>query len=141
MYKGKDSPKRLQPAVANKWPARRGDIGEGGAGRVAWMRMMGVGSVGYHEHSVAGRGDDPVAGAHEIADAERDATMAYLDAVVRDRGGRRGRAQVRTPTSGLTWAVSRHALREPPTLTAPASLADEAGLPNERPVANTSTFV
>jgi conjugative relaxase-like TrwC/TraI family protein len=152
--------------------------------------MMGVGSVAYHEHTVAGRGDDPVAGAldyyasrgetpmvwggsgagwlgldgevdldewravfatggahhplsgqrlvacmrpgmeivvsphktvaelgvidraedmHQIADAERDATMAYLDAVVRDRGGRRGRAQVRTTTSGLTWAVSRHA--------------------------------
>ena len=154
------------------------------------MRMMGAGSVGYHEHTVAGRGDDPVAGAleyyasrgetptiwggsgapwlgldgevdlaewravfatggahhpvggerlvgclrpgmeivvsphktvaelgvigraedmHQIADAERDATMAYLDEVVVDRGGRRGRAQVRTPTSGLTWAVSRHA--------------------------------
>ena len=154
------------------------------------MRMMGIGSVGYHEHTVAGRGDDPVAGAleyyasrgetpmawggsgaawlgldgevdldewravfatggahhpvsgerlvgcmrpgmeivvsphktvaelgvigraedmHQIVDAERDATMAYLDEVVMDRGGRRGRAQVRTATSGLTWAVSRHA--------------------------------
>jgi hypothetical protein len=28
---------------------------------VAWMRMMGADSVGYHEHTVAGRGDDPVA--------------------------------------------------------------------------------
>ena len=145
--------------------------------------MMGVGSVAYHEHTVAGRGDDPVTGAlayyasrgetpmvwggsgagwlgldgvvdlsewravfatggahhpvsderlvacmrpgmeivvsphktvaelgvigwaedmHQIADAERDATMAYLDEVVMDRGGRRGRAQVRTATSGLT---------------------------------------
>ena len=154
------------------------------------MQMMGTESVGYHEHTVAGRGDDPVAGAldyyasrgetpmiwggsgaawlgldgevdldkwravfatggahhplgggrlvscmrpgmeivvsphksvaelgvigraedmHKIVDAERDATMAYLDEVVMDRGGRRGRAQVRTPTSGLTWAVSRHA--------------------------------
>jgi conjugative relaxase-like TrwC/TraI family protein len=154
------------------------------------MRMMGAESVGYHEHTVAGRGDDPVSGAldyyasrnetpmrwggsgaawlgldgevdldewravfatggahhplsgerlvgcmrpgmeivvsphktvaelgvigraedmHLIVDAERDATMAYLDEVVMDRGGRRGRAQVRTPTSGLTWAVSRHA--------------------------------
>lgn len=151
---------------------------------------MGLDSVGYHEHTVAGRGDDPVAGAqqyyasrgetpmawggagaaflglegeagvdewravfgaggarhplsgerlvsclrpgleivvsphktvaelgvigraedmHAIADAERDATMAYLDKVVQDQGGRRGRAQVRTPTGGLTWAVSRHA--------------------------------
>ena len=30
------------------------------------MRMMGMGSVGYHEHTVAGRGDDPVAGALEL---------------------------------------------------------------------------
>jgi hypothetical protein len=28
---------------------------------VAWMRMMGVDSVEYHEHTVVGRGDDPVA--------------------------------------------------------------------------------
>jgi conjugative relaxase-like TrwC/TraI family protein len=157
---------------------------------VAWMRMMGAESVGYHEHSVLGRGDDPVADAldyyasrgetpmmwggsgaaalgldgeggveewrsvfgtggarhpksaerlvhclrpgmelvvsphksvaelgvigraedmHLILDAERDATMAYLDEVVQGQGGRRGRAQVRTPTKGLTWAASRHA--------------------------------
>ena len=131
----------------------------------------GLDSVGYHEHTVAGRGDDPVAGAleyyasrgetpmvgggrgaawlaldgevdldewravfatggahhpvsgerlvgclrpglelvvsphktvaelgvigraedmHLFVDAERDATMAYLDGVVTDRGGRRG---------------------------------------------------
>ena len=35
--------------------------------------------------------------------------MAYLDEIVQEQGGRRGRAQVRTPTDGLTWAVSRHA--------------------------------
>ena len=41
----------------------------------------------------------------------RDGTppSAYLDQVTREQGGRRGRAQVRTPTGGLTWAVSRHA--------------------------------
>jgi hypothetical protein len=44
-----------------------------------------------------------------VLDAERDATMGYLDAVVQEQGGRRGRAQLRTPTAGLTWAVSRHA--------------------------------
>jgi hypothetical protein len=27
---------------------------------MAWMAMMGVDSVGYHEHTVAGRADDPV---------------------------------------------------------------------------------
>ncbi len=157
---------------------------------LAWMRMMGADSVGYHERTVLGREDDAVGNAleyyasrgetpmawggagaawlcldgevdiaewravfgtggarhplsserlvhcmrpgielvvsphksiaelgvigraedmHVILDAERDATMAYLDSVVRDQGGRRGRAQLRTPTKGLTWAVSRHA--------------------------------
>ena len=57
------------------------------------------------ELGVIGRAEDM----HAILDAERDATMAYLDEVVREQGGRRGRAQVRTPTDGLTWAVSRHA--------------------------------
>ena len=154
------------------------------------MRMMGRDSVGYHEHTVADRGDDPVSGAleyyasmgetpmswggegaawlglhgevdieewralfgpggarhpasgerlvsclrpgmelvvsphksvaelgvigraddmHQIVDAERAATMAYLDKLVMDSGGRRGRAQDRTATDGLTWASSRHA--------------------------------
>lgn len=157
---------------------------------MAWMRMMGSDSVAYHEHNVAGRGDDhtglalayygsrgetplawggsgrstlgvdgpvtaeayravfgpggarlPRSGAelvatrrpglelvvsppksvallgvigraedmHAICDAERDATMAYLDAMVRQSGGRRGEQQVRTKTAGLTWATSRHA--------------------------------
>lgn len=157
---------------------------------MAWMRMMGAESVGYHEHTVLERGDDAVANAleyyasrgetpmvwggagaaslglsgevgvekwravfnsggarrpesgerlvhcerpgmelvvsphksvaelgvigraedmHLILDAERDATMAYLDDAVRKQGGRRGRAQVRTSTDGLTWAASRHA--------------------------------
>ncbi|HMK97622.1 MAG TPA: MobF family relaxase [Acidimicrobiales bacterium] len=151
---------------------------------------MGADSVGYHEHTVLGRGDDPVANAleyyasrgetpmewggsgaallglegqvdladwraifgtggprgpddgerlvacmrpgmelvispgksvaelgvigraeamHAILDAETEATMGYLDDVVVEQGGRRGRAQLRTPTDGLTWAVSRHA--------------------------------
>ena len=57
------------------------------------------------ELGVIGRAEDM----HLILDAERDATMAYLDEVVQEQGGRRGRAQVRTPTDGLSWAVSRHA--------------------------------
>ncbi len=157
---------------------------------MAWMRMMGAHSVTYHEHTVAGRGDDPVANAldyyssrgetpmcwggsgaallglegevdladwralfgaggprhpesgerlvacmrpgmelvvspgksvaelgvigraedmHVILDAETAATLEYLDRVTKEQGGRRGRAQLRTPTDGLTWAVSRHA--------------------------------
>jgi conjugative relaxase-like TrwC/TraI family protein len=154
------------------------------------MRMMGIDSVAYHEHTVAGRSDDPVAAAaayyasrgetpmawggfgrrlldldgevdlddyravfgaggahdprsgrrlvacrrpgielvvsphksvaelgvigraedmHRIVDAERDATLAYLDRLVAERGGRRGRAQTVTSTGGLMWATSRHA--------------------------------
>ncbi|MGD0876310.1 MAG: MobF family relaxase, partial [Acidimicrobiales bacterium] len=154
------------------------------------MRMMGADSVDYHEHTVAGRGDDPVAASgeyyasrgetpmswggsgrgllglagevdiadyralfgiggahdprtgrrlvgclrpglelvvsphksvaelgvigraedmHEIVDAERDATLQYLDRLVAEQGGRRGRAQTRVATGGLIWATSRHA--------------------------------
>jgi len=46
---------------------------------------------------------------HWIADAERDATLAYLDRLVVQSGGRRGRAQTRVATGGLIWATSRHA--------------------------------
>lgn len=53
---------------------------------------------------VIGRADDM----HAILDAETSATMGWLDAWFQERGGRRGRAQRRTPTSGLTYAVTRH---------------------------------
>jgi conjugative relaxase-like TrwC/TraI family protein len=46
---------------------------------------------------------------HRIMDAERDATLAYLDDLVRERGGRRGQASVATPTDGLLYATTRHA--------------------------------
>jgi hypothetical protein len=42
-------------------------------------------------------------------DAERDATLAYLDRVTRQMGGRRGEAAVATPTGGLIYAHTRHA--------------------------------
>ena len=38
---------------------------------------------------------------HSILDVETDATMDWLDAWFQERGGRRGRAQVRTATGGL----------------------------------------
>ena len=57
------------------------------------------------ELGVIGRAEDM----HAILDAETAATLGYLDQVTREQGGRRGRAQVRTQTGGLTWAVSRHA--------------------------------
>ena len=157
---------------------------------MAWMRMMGVDSVEYHEHTVAGRGDDPVAAAaayyasrgetpmswggsgcgllgldgevdladyravfgaggahdprtgrrlvgcrrpglelvvsphksvaelgvigraedmHAIVDAERDATLDYLDRLVAETGRAAGTRPVGSPTGGLIWATSRHA--------------------------------
>ncbi|MBV9040704.1 MAG: relaxase domain-containing protein, partial [Acidimicrobiia bacterium] len=57
------------------------------------------------ELGVIGRADDM----HRIVDAERDATISYLDRITRERGGRRGREQVPTPTAGLLYATSRHA--------------------------------
>ena len=57
------------------------------------------------ELGVIGRAEDM----HRILDAERVATMAYFDDLVRERGGRRGSASVATPTAGLTYAVTRHA--------------------------------
>jgi conjugative relaxase-like TrwC/TraI family protein len=53
---------------------------------------------------VVGRADDM----HAILDAETAGTMGYLDAWAQARGGRRGRASVATPTSGLVFAVTRH---------------------------------
>ncbi len=46
---------------------------------------------------------------HSILDVESQATMAWLDDWFQARGGRRGRAQARTATTGLTYAVTRHA--------------------------------
>jgi conjugative relaxase-like TrwC/TraI family protein len=57
------------------------------------------------ELGVIGRAADM----HAIMDAERDATLAYLDDVARRIGGRRGRAAIPTATSGLVFAVTRHA--------------------------------
>ncbi|MDA8045684.1 MAG: relaxase domain-containing protein, partial [Actinomycetota bacterium] len=46
---------------------------------------------------------------HLIMDAERDATLAYLDRVTRARGGRRGRSATASRTGGLLYAHTRHA--------------------------------
>lgn len=46
---------------------------------------------------------------HSILDVETAATMDWLDGWFQQRGGRRGRAQTRTATGGLTFAVTRHA--------------------------------
>ncbi len=39
--------------------------------------MMGLDSVGYHEHTVAGRGDDPVAGAQQYYASRGETPMAW----------------------------------------------------------------
>lgn len=57
------------------------------------------------ELGVIGRAEDM----HLILDAERDGTLAYLEQLTQDRGGRRGRVATPTPTSGLLYAVTRHA--------------------------------
>jgi len=57
------------------------------------------------ELGVLGRAEDM----HAIMDAERDATLAYLDELTKERGGRRGVAAVPTATSGLVYATARHA--------------------------------
>jgi conjugative relaxase-like TrwC/TraI family protein len=46
---------------------------------------------------------------HQIMDAERDATLAYLDRVTRQVGGRRGREATATATGGLIYSHTRHA--------------------------------
>ncbi len=45
---------------------------------------------------------------HLIMDAERDATLDYLDQVSRTVGGRRGRSATATATGGLVYAHTRH---------------------------------
>ncbi|MGH9034661.1 MAG: MobF family relaxase, partial [Acidimicrobiia bacterium] len=57
------------------------------------------------ELGVIGRAEDM----HRIMDAERDATLSYLDGITRARGGRRGRQRTATATSGLVYAHTRHA--------------------------------
>jgi len=57
------------------------------------------------ELGVIGRAEDM----HAVMDAERDATLAYLESVTKSGGGRRGRAAVPTAKSGLVYAVTRHA--------------------------------
>jgi conjugative relaxase-like TrwC/TraI family protein len=63
------------------------------------------------ELGVLGRTEDM----HRIMDAERNATMSYLDDVTRKAGGRRGQAATPSPTRGLVFAHSRHATSAPVT--------------------------
>lgn len=49
---------------------------------------------------------------HRVMHAEREATMAYLDKVTREMGGRRGDAAKATRTGGLIYAHTRRSCRE-----------------------------
>ncbi|MDQ3575923.1 MAG: relaxase domain-containing protein, partial [Actinomycetota bacterium] len=69
------------------------------------MELVVAAHKSVAELGVLGRGEDM----HQIMDAERDATLAYLEELTKDRGGRRGRAAVPTPTTGLVYATARHA--------------------------------
>ena len=44
---------------------------------MAWMRMMGADSVEYHEHTVAGRGDDPVAASGHYYASRGETPMSW----------------------------------------------------------------
>jgi conjugative relaxase-like TrwC/TraI family protein len=57
------------------------------------------------ELGVIGRAEDM----HRIMDAEREATLAYLDNVTLQMGGRRGQTAKSTPSAGLIYAHTRHA--------------------------------
>jgi conjugative relaxase-like TrwC/TraI family protein len=92
-------------------PARSGGAKHPAPGeRLVTARRPGMELVISSHKSVAelgviGRAEDM----HAIMDAERDATVAYLDQVTRTVGGRRGRASLTTPTGGLVYAHTRHA--------------------------------
>jgi conjugative relaxase-like TrwC/TraI family protein len=78
--------------------------------RLAATRRPGMELVVSAHKSVAelgviGRAEDM----HRIMDAERDATLAYLEAVTMERGGRRGRLARSSATGGLVYAHTRHA--------------------------------
>jgi len=93
-------------AVFGAGGARHPETGE----RLVSSRRPGMELVISAHKSVAelgviGRAEDM----HLIMDAERDATVAYLETVTRNGGGRRSRAAVPTATSGLVYADTRHA--------------------------------
>ncbi|MFZ0172145.1 MAG: MobF family relaxase [Acidimicrobiales bacterium] len=69
------------------------------------MELVISGHKSVAELGVIGRAEDM----HAIMDAERDATLAYLDRVTRQMGGRRGRAATASQTGGLIYAHTRHA--------------------------------
>ena len=75
------------------------------AARRPGMELVISGHKSVAELGVIGRAEHM----HLIMDAERDATLAYLDRVTCQVGGRRGRTAAATATGGLVFAHTRHA--------------------------------
>jgi conjugative relaxase-like TrwC/TraI family protein len=75
------------------------------AARRPGMELVVSAHKSVAELGVIGRVEDM----HRIMDAERDATLGYLDEVTRRVGGRRGRSAASTATGGLVYAHTRHA--------------------------------
>jgi len=69
------------------------------------MELVVAAHKSVAELGVIGKAEDM----HAIMDAERDATLGYLDSVTQTRGGRRGRGAASAPTAGLVYATTRHA--------------------------------
>src|SRR5436305_2168810 len=69
------------------------------------MELVIAASKSVAELGVIGRAEHM----HRILDAERDATLHYLDRLVIQQRGRRGDAAVSTRTGGIIYAVTRHA--------------------------------
>ncbi|MHB1444692.1 MAG: MobF family relaxase [Acidimicrobiales bacterium] len=76
-----------------------------GATRRPGMELVVATHKSVAELGVIGKAEDM----HAIMDAERDATLGYLDEVTQARGGRRGRGAATAPTGGLIYATTRHA--------------------------------
>jgi conjugative relaxase-like TrwC/TraI family protein len=93
-------------AIFGPGGARHPDSGERlVAARRPGMELVISAHKSVAELGVIGRADHM----HAVMDAERDATLAYLDQVTRDVGGRRGRSATATATGGLAYAHTRHA--------------------------------
>jgi conjugative relaxase-like TrwC/TraI family protein len=93
-------------AIFGSGGARHPDSGERlVAARRPGMELVISAHKSVAELGVIGRADHM----HLIMDAERDATLGYLDCVTRNVGGRRGRSATPTATGGLVYAHTRHA--------------------------------
>jgi TrwC relaxase len=111
---GRSRPRGMRRSSGPAAPAIRAAVsgwyrGAGRAWRSSYRRTNRWPSWGLsraeHMLGVNGRAEHM----HLVMDAERNATLAYLDRLTRLMGGRRGQAAVATGTGGLIYAHTRHA--------------------------------